>query len=292
MAGHARVVDVDPYDVHHAIARVVINQGDVPVAGVDVPVEQESGTWHRTHRLHDPGPVRGPGTILAGIVSQRVVIPGAVHLVTEPDHRVTHSGGHQVRGELARIPVVAARGADLPPVRRDAVGHHLLGQDNPAGGAIGAEPLPPVSIATRGIGEPGLGPFRPRRVRVVVQQHAVHLLSGELVEAAQGVSAASCIDARRPGVERVREPEGNGGPAEAGQHGGCRDAPADQAPGTPDPGAATLSDLSDPPGRAWLGFLAACRCHRTRQDASPGRPHYRAPGRRRVVARPANRPAK
>ena len=289
MAGHARVVDVGPYHVHHAVAGVVIIQGDVPVAGVDVPVEQESGTWHRTHRLHDPGPVRGPVTVLAGIVSQRVVIPGAVHLVTEPDHRVTHSGGHQVRGELARVPVVAARGADFPPVRRDAVGHHLLGQDHPAGGAIGAEPLPPVSIAARGIGEPGLGPFRPHRVRVVVQQHAVHLLSGELVEAAQGAPAASRIDARRPGVERVREPDGNGSPAEAGQHGRCRDTPADRAPGAPDPGAATLSD---PPGRVGLGFLAACRCRRTRQDASPGRPHHLAPGRRRVVARPANRPAK
>jgi hypothetical protein len=147
VAGHAGVVDVDPYHVHHAVARVVIIQGDIPVADVDVPVEQESGTWHRSHRLHDPGPVCGPGTVPGGIVAQRIVIPGAVHLVAEPDHRVTHSGSHQVRGEPARVPVVAARGTDFPPVRRDAVGHHLLRQDHPTGGAIGAEPLPPVSVA-------------------------------------------------------------------------------------------------------------------------------------------------
>jgi hypothetical protein len=287
MTGHAGVVDVDPYHVHHAVARVVIIQGDVPVADVDVPVEQEFGTWHRTHRRHDPGPVRGPGTVLGGIVSQCVVIPGAVHLVTEPDHRITHSGGHQVRCELARIPVVAAGGADFPPVRRDAVGHHLLGQDHSAGAGIGAEPLPPVSVAARGIGEPGLGPFRPRRVRVVVQQHAVHLLSGELVEAVQGAPTASRIEACRPGVEWARGPDGNDGPAEAGQHGGYRDTPADRPPANQAPGT-----LSVPPGRTRRGFPAACRCRRPGQGASPSRPHHRAPGWRRAVARPANRPAK
>lgn len=116
VARHTGVVDVDADHVHHAVARVVAGQRDVPVAGIDVPVEEEVGARYGAHHSHDPGPVSRPVTVLGGIISQGVVIPGAVHLVTEPDHGIPHPGRHQAGGKLPGVPVVGAGGAEFPPV--------------------------------------------------------------------------------------------------------------------------------------------------------------------------------
>lgn len=286
IARHAGVVDVDPDHVHHAVPGVIAGEGNVPVAGVDVPVEQEAGTRHRAHRPHDPGPVSGPVTVPGGIVSQRVVIPGAVHLVTEPDHRVAHAGRHQAGGQLPRVPVVGPGSSEFPPVRRDVVGNHLLRQDQPAVRRIGAEPPSPVGVTRRRLGEPGPGPLGPRRVRVVVQQRAVHRLPRLPGEAGQGADASAGVQAGGLGIEGAREQEEGNGPAGAGQE-RRRGQPADGRPrGAPGPRAAM------PRGRAGRRLRPASRRHGPGQRGPQCHPHRRMPRCRRRAVRPASRPAK
>jgi O-antigen/teichoic acid export membrane protein len=287
VARHTGVVDVDPDHVHHAVSRVVAGERDVPVAGIDVPVEQEVGAWYRAHRPHDPCPVNGPVAVLGGVLSERVVIPGSVHLVTEPDHRITHSGRHEAGGKLPRVPVVGASGTKLLPVRWDAVGNHLLCENYPAARRVSAEPLTPVVIAGRGLGEPGLGPLGPRRVRVVVQQHAVHWLPRQPGEAGQGAHAAACVNACGLGVERMRGRRMRGreeqDPADGDQDRRYRQAPTGHAPGVAGPRAAMPCGRT---GRAGRCAMHASRHYRPSRGTPPCHPHHRTPGRRRRTTRP------
>lgn len=286
IARHARVVHVDPDHIHHAVTRVIAGEGNVPVAGVDVPVEEKVGAWHRPHRPHDPGPVSGPVTVLSGIVSQRVVIPGAVHLVAESDHRVAHPGRHEAGRQLARVAVVGACGAEFPPVRWDVVRNHLLRQDNSATRLVSVEPLAPGGIVSRRLREPRLVPLGPGRVRVVEQHRAVHRLPRQPGEAGQGADAAARVQACGLGIEGAREQEVEECPADAGQERRRDQAVADHAPGTPGPRAAV------PCGRAVGRLRLASRRQGPGQHGPSCYPHRRMPRRCRRAARPASRPAK